>query len=92
MLKRFKQSRRSTDVPDHGPGQGPRVFSLLPDIHVCVVRSDQIVPGVPAAVSGLDPLRAQTWISGPSATSDIELDRVEGVHGPISLRVVVVDA
>lgn len=81
-----------TVVLDHGPGQGPRVFSLLPDIHVCVVRSDQIVPGVPAAVSGLDPLRAQTWISGPSATSDIELDRVEGVHGPRSLRVVVVDA
>ncbi|SDG70319.1 L-lactate dehydrogenase complex protein LldG [Lentzea fradiae] len=81
-----------TVVLDHGPGQGPRVFSLLPDIHVCVVRGDQIVPGVPAAIAGLDPLRAQTWISGPSATSDIELDRVEGVHGPRSLRVVVVDA
>ncbi|MEJ2852433.1 MULTISPECIES: LutC/YkgG family protein [unclassified Saccharothrix] len=79
-------------VLDHGPGQGARVFSLLPDIHVCVVHRDQIVPGVPDAVAGLDPLRAQTWISGPSATSDIELDRVEGVHGPRSLRVIVVDA
>ncbi len=79
-----------TLVLEHGPGQGKRILSLVPDVHVCVVREDQIVHGVPQAIALLEPDRPQTWVSGPSATSDIELDRVEGVHGPRHLHVVVV--
>lgn len=79
-----------TIVLDHGSGQGRRALSLVPDLHVCVINAAQIVAGVPDAVALLDPDRPQTWISGPSATSDIELNRVEGVHGPRDLRVVVV--
>jgi L-lactate dehydrogenase complex protein LldG len=79
---------------DHRPDQGRRILSLLPDTHVCVVRTDQIYTDVPECMGVLKASIREglpiTTISGPSATSDIELSRVEGVHGPRNLCVIVV--
>ncbi len=85
-----------TIVLDHTEGQGRRALTLVPDLHVCVLTADQIVGDVPEAVARLGSSvaagRPLTWVSGPSATVDIELIRVHGVHGPRTLRVVLVES
>jgi L-lactate dehydrogenase complex protein LldG len=85
-----------TIVLDHTEGQGRRALTLVPDLHVCVITAQQIVGDVPEAIarltSSVNAGHPLTWVSGPSATVDIELIRVHGVHGPRTLRVVLVES
>jgi len=90
----YAMAETGTIALDHRADQGRRIISLLPDTHICIIRADQITTNVPEALALLEPSIRQgqpiTWISGPSATSDIELVRVEGVHGPRNLCVIII--
>lgn len=82
-------SETGTIMLDGSDDQGRRIISLVPDRHICILRAGDIVEVLPEAIARLEATRPQTWISGPSATSDIELERVEGVHGPRTLDVII---
>lgn len=82
-------SETGTIMLDGSAAQGRRIISLVPDRHVCLLNNADIVQLLPEALARLEPTCPQTWISGPSATSDIELERVEGVHGPRTLDVII---
>lgn len=82
-------SETGTIMLDGSSDQGRRVISLVPDRHICILQATDIVEVLPEAIARLEATRPQTWISGPSATSDIELERVEGVHGPRTLDVII---
>jgi L-lactate dehydrogenase complex protein LldG len=88
----FAIASTGTIVLRHGPGEGRRALTLIPDYHVCVVFTDQVVETVPEAMRRLAATgpRLVTTISGPSATADIEMTRIRGVHGPRTLDVVLV--
>ncbi|HEY8480673.1 MAG TPA: LUD domain-containing protein [Spirillospora sp.] len=84
-------AQTGTVILDGGRAQGRRALTLVPRLHVCVVHADQIAGTVPEVVARLDPARPLTWISGPSVTHGVEAVRVEGVHGPRHLEVLVVE-
>jgi L-lactate dehydrogenase complex protein LldG len=78
-------------VLQHGPAEGRRVLTLLPDYHLCVINAAQVVETLPEAFARIDPKRPVTFFSGPSATADIEMTRIKGVHGPRFLDVLLVE-
>lgn len=78
-------------VLQHGPAEGRRVLTLLPDYHLCIIEAAQVVETLPEAFARIDPKRPVTFFSGPSATADIEMTRIKGVHGPRFLDVLLVE-